>query len=254
MAGVLSITRGRDGAPAIPGLAAGDMLAATMALSGVLMALLRRKDTGAGDYPDIAMADCLVASLPNQFGPAMAGRQRTDVRSGRSLGGNALYAPYQTSDGEWIALGGQEMKFAVTLLTMLRRPDLIELCRLPPGPGQDPVRELLKATFLTRTRAEWMQFLRGHDVPFAPVQSLPEVLDDPHFRERGMVATDAHGWGHLGNPINFAREPAEPQFTLPCLGEHSHEILSRVGYGADGIAQLDKAGAIKQAARGLRQR
>src|SRR4051794_1077326 len=67
MAGVLSITRGRDGAPAIPGLAAGDILSATIGLSGVLMALLRRNQTGRGDYLDTAMADCLVSALPNQL-------------------------------------------------------------------------------------------------------------------------------------------------------------------------------------------
>jgi len=247
MAGVLSITRGRDGAPAIPGLAAGDMLAAAMALSGVLMALLRRKDTGHGDCLDIAMADCLVAALPNQFGPAMASRQPTDVRSGRSLGGNALYALYETQDDEWVALGGQEMKFAVTVLTLLGRPDLIELCRLPPGRGQNAVRAFLKATFLTRSRKEWEGFFRGHDVPFAPVQSLPEVLDDANFRARGMVVVDARGWDHLGNPIKFAAEPAAERLDLAARGQHSHELLARLGYSAEAITRLEQDGALRQA-------
>jgi crotonobetainyl-CoA:carnitine CoA-transferase CaiB-like acyl-CoA transferase len=247
MAGVLSITRGRDGAPAIPGLAAGDMLAATIALSGVLMALLRRKDTGRGDYLDIAMADCLVAALPNQFGPAMAAGQATDVRSARSLGGNALYALYETQGGEWIALGGQEMKFAVTLLTLLGRPDLVDLCRLPPGPGQDAVREFLRVTFLTRSREEWERFFRGYDVPFAPVQSLPEVLDDANFRSRGMVITDARGWHHLGNPIRFAGEPATERLALAAPGQHSHELLHELGYTAEEIAQFEQSGALRQA-------
>jgi hypothetical protein len=51
---VLSITRGQDGKPAMPGLPAADMLSSMAALSGVLMALLRRKDTGRGDYLDLA--------------------------------------------------------------------------------------------------------------------------------------------------------------------------------------------------------
>jgi len=248
MAGVLSITRGRDGAPAIPGLPAADMLSATMALSGVLMALLRRRETGRGDYLDIAMADCLVACLPNNFGAAMAYRQQPELRSARSLGGNALYALYETADGEWIALGGQEMKFAVTVLTLLGRPDLIELCRLPPGPAQDRVRSFLTDRFRTRTRAEWVAFFAGHDVPFAPVQSLPDVLDDPHFRQRGIVVTDGRGWDHLGNPIKFADEPAQERFVLPSLGEHSHELLRQLGLDHEQIARLEQDGVIAQAA------
>src|SRR3712207_1466353 len=55
LAGSLGITLGSDDKPAIPGLAAADMLASLQALSGILMALLRRERTGRGDYLDIAM-------------------------------------------------------------------------------------------------------------------------------------------------------------------------------------------------------
>ena len=220
------------------------MLAATMGLSGVLMALLRRQQTGRGDYLDIAMADCLVACLPNQFGSAMAERRQPDLHSARSLGGNALYALYETQDGEWIALGGQEMKFAAAVLTLLGRPDLIDVCRAPPGPAQDPVRNFLGLTFRTRTRAQWADFFRGHDVPFAPVQTLPEVLDDPHFRQRGIAVTDERGWDHLGNPLKFTDEPARERFTLPALGQHSRELAAELGYSAEQLAELERDGVI----------
>ena len=38
---------------------------------GVLMALYRRHETGKGDYLDLAMADSLLACLPNNMGTAM---------------------------------------------------------------------------------------------------------------------------------------------------------------------------------------
>ncbi len=247
MAGVLSLTRGRDGAPAIPGLPAADMLSSMAGLSAVLMALLRRTETGRGDFIDLAMADCLLASMPNNFGSAMAAREQPSVRNGRSLGGNALYALYATQDGEWIALGGQEIKFAANLLSLLGREDLIELCRLPPGPGQDPVREFLRVTFLTRTKREWVRFLAGQDLPFAPVQSLPEVLEDQHFRERGALLRDGKGWDHIASPIRFQDEPSQERLEPPSLGQHTAEIMAMLGFDEAGCADLEAAGTIKRA-------
>ncbi len=247
MAGVLSLNRGRDGKPAIPGLPAADMLASMSALSGVLMALLRRKETGRGDFLDMSMAECLLACIPNNLGSAMAARRQPDVGEERSLGGNALYTLYETKDGGWIALGSQEIKFAVNLLTALDRPDLIELCKLPPGKAHHPVREFLGETFRTRTRGEWVEWCKGRDIPFAPVQTLPEVLDDPHFRERGIVMTDARGWDHIGIPIRFENEPGRVRFNPPALGQHSQEILRSLGYAVSEIARLRDEGAIKAA-------
>lgn len=247
MAGVLSLNRGQDGKPAIPGLPASDMLSSMMGLSGVLMALLRRKETGRGDYLDISMADCLLAGIPNNLGSAMAARRQPDVGNERSLGGNALYTLYETKDGDWIALAGQEIKFAVNLLTALGRPELIELCKLPPGKAQQPVRDGLSETFRTRTRNEWVEWFQGRDIPFAPVNTLPEVLDDPHFRQRGMVVRDARGWDHIGNPIRFADEPGCARFDPPALGQHSQPILGALGYAEAEIARLRDEGVIKEA-------
>lgn len=249
MSGVLSLNRGRDGAPAIPGMPAADMISSMMGLSGVLMALIRRRDTGHGDYLDLAMSECLLACVPNNLDTAMARRRQPDPHQSRSLGGNALYALYETKEGDWVALGGQEMKFAVNLLTALGRPDLIELCERPPGKEQEPVREFLQGTFLTRTKKEWIDFFIGQDVPFAPVQTLPEALEDPHFRDRGMVRTDSRGWDHIGNPIHFAAEPGDELFELPAVGQHSAEVLAFLGYSEAEIFRLSKSGIIKEAGK-----
>jgi len=248
MAGVLSLNRGQDGKPAIPGIANADMLASMMCLSGVLMALYRRKETGKGDYIDMAMADSLVACMPNNLGRAMAQRRQPDLSEERSLGGNAMYGIYETRDDDFVVLGAAEIKFATNLLTALDRPDLIELCKLPPGRGQDPVREFFRTTFRTRTKAQWIEWFQGRDIAFAPVKTLPEMLDDPHFKARGMVLKDERGWDHLGVPIQFADEPGRVSFGSPGHGEHSTQILREIGYTSDEIERLKRAGVVKEAA------
>ena len=247
MTGVLSLNRGSDGKPAIPALANADMLASMMTLSGVLMALYRRKETGKGDYLDMAMADCLLACLPNNLGTAMTERRQPDLQEERTLGGNALYGIYETKDEDFVVLAGQELKFARNLLEPLGRPDLVELCRLPPGRGQDPVREFLAAAFRTKTKAEWVEWFKGRDVAFAPMRTLPEALEDAHFKARGMVLKDARGWDHLGVPIRFQDEPGRPDFDPPAHGRHSTEILRGLGYADSDIARLESRGVVKSA-------
>jgi crotonobetainyl-CoA:carnitine CoA-transferase CaiB-like acyl-CoA transferase len=247
LTGVLSLNRGGDGKPAMPALANADMLVATMTLAGVLMALLRRTQTGKGDYLDMAMADALLACLPNNMGVAMTERKQLDPKSERTLGGNALYNIYETKDADFVVLGGQELKFARNLLEPLGRPDLVELCKLPPGPGQDPVRAFLRDTFRTKTKAEWLAWFKGRDIAFAPVKTLPEVLEDAHFKARGMVLKDPRGWDHLGIPIAFRDEPGRVNFEAPAHGQHSSAILGGLGYDASAIAKLKSAGVIKDA-------
>ena len=89
MAGVLSVNLGWDDRPWNPGLAAGDMLAANIALAGVLMALLRREQTGRGDYVDVAMMDALIASMPNNYGP----RWLSDATPGRRTSARGAAMP-----------------------------------------------------------------------------------------------------------------------------------------------------------------
>jgi crotonobetainyl-CoA:carnitine CoA-transferase CaiB-like acyl-CoA transferase len=221
------------------------MLASMMTLAGILMALYRREETGKGDFLDMAMADCLLACLPNNMGVAMTERRQPDLNSERALGGNALYQIYETKDAAYVVLAGQELKFAKNLLEPLGRPDLVALCKLPPGPGQDPVRAFLRDAFRARTKAEWVEWFKGRDVAFAPMRTLPEALEDAHFKARGMVLKDARGWDHLGAPIAFRDEPARPSFDPPGHGQHTREILGALGYADAEIARLAARGVVR---------
>jgi len=226
--GVISLNCTPDGTPAMPHMPVADMAASLMALTGILMALLRRERTGEGDYLDIAMRDAVMAWLPNVLGPPFAqGRDPVLVHE-RSWGGNALYHLYRCADGRWLALGGAEPKFAHALLAALGKDDLAHLCHLPPGPEQDPVKVFLAETFATRTLADWTVFLCDVDVCWAPVNTLMESFNDPQTQAREMVWTDAQGGTHLGIPIKFAHEPGRINPHVDAIGESTAAILAEL--------------------------
>lgn len=244
MAGTMSVNEGMDGKPTMAGVAVADMLVANMGLAGIMMALFRRERSGRGDYLDLAMMDALLASIPNSLGPPMVERRPPVVKDERTWGGQAMLNIYETKDRRFVVLGGAEIKFAANLLNAFDRPDLIELCKLPPGKPQEPVCRFLKRLFLTRTQADWISWMADKDIAFAPVKDLREALDDPQARARAMVVEDEKGLEHIGNPLKFEEEPTAPDFSTAALGEHSIELLEELGYSQSEIQQLFRAGTI----------
>ncbi|MDP6342764.1 MAG: CaiB/BaiF CoA-transferase family protein [Alphaproteobacteria bacterium] len=241
-AGILSVNLGPDDRPAIPAIANADMLSSMMGLSAVLMALLRRKDTGQGDYIDLAMMDSVVAAMPNNMGPVFAEKRAPYAKHERSWGGNAMYRMYETKDDKWVVLGGAEMHFAAAILNKMGRPDLIPLCEPPPGPNQDPVKEFLSETFRTRTQAEWCDWFADVDAAFAPLNDLRQGADDPQLRHRQMIVEDERGWEHIGIPMKFRQEPGQLRFELAELGQHTEQVLRGLGYADGDIAAMREDG------------
>ncbi len=224
LAGTVSLNLGEDGKPANPGVPVADMAGSFTALAGILMALLRRQKTGRGDYLDVSMQDSTMAWLPNMVGSTFSENRPPRVKEERSWGGYAFYRPYETADSRYIVLAGVEHKFVENLLNALGRPDLKAAALSPPGPTQQPVRDFLAETFLSKTREEWISWFADKDVCFAPVLDLQEAFSQPHVAHRQMVLVDDRGERHLGAPIKFRNEPARPNLALPALGEHTDEM------------------------------
>jgi crotonobetainyl-CoA:carnitine CoA-transferase CaiB-like acyl-CoA transferase len=204
MAGFLSVNDGQDGTPVVPGVPSADMAAGLTGLSAVLMALIGRAKSGHGDYIDCAMFDSLLPWCAHTAGEAIAGGDAPKSSHQRSLGGAGFYQVYQTSDRKYVALGGREMKFVTTLMNALEQPDLIAMAEQPAG-EQGALIAFLRATFLTKSRDEWVSWFADKDVAFSPVLDFREALDQPHVAERGLLI--AHDGAHQLTPsIRFASE------------------------------------------------
>jgi len=242
-AGILSANLGFDNKPAIPAVQAADMFSSLTGLSAILMALLRRKDTGEGDYIDLAMMDSLVACIPNNLGSVFADKKPPVVKEGRTWGGYAMYNIYETSDAKYIVVGASELHFAEAVLRKLGRLDLLPFFEPHPGRSQEPAIKFLRETFVTQDQQYWINWFADVDAAFAPVNDLRQGMDDPQVRARDMVVEDENGQEHLGIPIKFEREPGRINFHAPGLGEHNETIARELGLDDAEIQDLKDGGA-----------
>jgi len=226
--GVLSLTRSPedDSGPAIIGVAISDMLSSWSALSGILMALLRRETTGRGDYLDVSMHESVLAASPNILGPVFAGDQAPERLQERTHGGGAMLNIYRTADDRFLALGGGEHKFVKALFEGLARPEFIAPVTGPAGSAHEPAINFLRATFRGRTLAEWQEWFEGRDICWSPVLDLQEAWSADHVWARDMRWRDQDGNDHIGTPLKFQQEPGQLDAKLPNLGEHTAEIVA----------------------------
>ena len=219
MAGTADLTRGMDGSPALTPMPSADFAASSHALSGILMALYRRTQTGEGDYLDISMYDSLLSWTPNVTGAIFAEGRQPERGEMRSFGGNAFVNIYQTKDGGHIVLGGSEAKFVANVLTSFERPDLISEMKKPVG-QQEVVKAFLTETFAEKTKAEWEATLAEIDCCWSTIRTLHDAFTE----ERAPVLKDGEKT-HIANPIRFESEPAEPRGELPDYGQDNEELL-----------------------------
>jgi crotonobetainyl-CoA:carnitine CoA-transferase CaiB-like acyl-CoA transferase len=106
--------------------------------------------------------------------------------------------------------------------------------------------EILDGEFRRATTGEWMQLLGGR-VPAAPVLTLPQALENPHFHATEGVLTLAHpqrpDLKMVAAPIRIdGRRPGAG--AGPALGADTEALLAEAGLGAAEIADLRAAGAI----------
>tara|TARA_B110000196_G_C21098102_1_gene641106 strand:- start:987 stop:1505 length:519 start_codon:yes stop_codon:yes gene_type:complete len=107
---------------------------------------------------------------------------------------------------------------------------------------------LLGNWLASRTRQDAVATLREAGLPIAPVNTFPEVAQDPHVLERDMLQpTELHNGVTApitGPAVKFSRTPTRVRSRAPEIGEHNAEILNSIGLDAEAQQALSEAGVI----------
>lgn len=230
-----------------------DLLLAHQLKEALLIALIERMQTGRGSYNTVSLFHAGVASLANQaanylvagFVPGRAGSDHPNIAPYGTI--------YETRNGDPIVLAvGTDNQFAA-LCEVLGVPDAAVDERFRTNPQRvvhrGALNQLLDDQIGRRERTSLLAALRSRKVPAGAVRTLDEVLAQESvapLRLRGRTPDGAMIDGLRS--IAFESDAVSPEEHLnapPGFNLDRQYVLSDLlGYAADRIEQLKKAGAV----------
>lgn len=251
MSGFMSITGFDADNPVKAGSSIADIFAGVFTTIGILAALEHRRKTGAGQMVDVAMLDCMVATLENALATFdCTGKSPEPIGNvHRSI---APFASFRTADGQVNVCAGNDdlwRRFceAIGMENYVSDPRFADNKVRVANFGE--LAPLINERMEGKTTAEWTAILDAVKVPCGPIMNLQQVVADPHIQARNMIVELMHPVvGKLlvpGVPIKFSETPASISSAAPALGEHNEEVFGQLlGMSGAEIAELKEKGAI----------
>ena len=245
--GFLGLTGEPESPPARFGLSMIDFMTGVVAALGCVSALLGRPKHGGRDV-DVSLFDVALHQLTYPGTWYMNHGLETSRVARSAHPYNAPVQLYKTADG-WIFIMCMTQKFWELLLDNIGHPELAEDPRFATmadrAENRGVLTEVLDGILAAESTQHWFGVLQTK-IPVAPVNTLPEALQNPFVHATGMIQTLPHRtveeYRALSNPIQLdgARLPAR------CgngLGADNNDILGGE-LGQDDLAALKESGVI----------
>lgn len=231
-----------------PGM--GDHSAGMCLLSGVLAAYIKAKNTGIGEMVTVSLYHAAVYGMGIMIPSAQYGNRYPISRINKP---NPLLSTYLTSDGRWIQLAIPEYnKYIGKFLEVIEKPELMEDTRFNALEGVSKNAEMFNEMIFDIIKSKpleiWAKAFDDADLCFEICQTWEEILNDEQAWENDMLYEMDYPSGPkaiVRTPIMFKNAGLPKYDKGPGIGEHTQEILSRIGYDQNAIESLKSNKDIK---------
>lgn len=244
-----------DEVPVRPNLSLGDTVSGLHAVIGIMMALRARdqesgEQLGEGQVVDVAlyesMFNLLEAVIP-EYHAADIIRQP----SGTTVTGIVPTNTYKCADGKYLVIGGNGDSIFMRLMQAVGREDMAK--NEAYATNADRVRyerdidAVLKAWCADYKLEDAVNILESKRVPCGPVYNAEDMMNDPHFNERGLFEQVEINGEPLKIPAilpKLKETPGSTEWPGPELGSHTDEVLASLDLDVQTIADLKASGVI----------
>ena len=251
--GLRYVTGEPDRPPVRPNLSLGDSVAGLHAALGILMALYHRDAKGGtGQVIDVALYESvlnLMEGAISEFDLAGVKREREGMR----LTGIVPSGTYPCADDAYIVIGANGDSIFRRFMSAIGRDDLAQDPRLAQNDGRsrhvDEIDAAISDWTLRHPAREAIRILEAAEVPTGPIYSAAEMVEDPHYRERGVYEqAELPGGQSVKLPTvapKLAATPGGLRWIGPPLGAHNNEVYRDwLGLPATELARLASEGVI----------
>ncbi|WP_217578692.1 CaiB/BaiF CoA-transferase family protein [Mesorhizobium sp. GbtcB19] len=251
LSGVMHLTGHADGPPAKAGVPIADLSSGLWIAIAILSGLVGRGKQGKGCRVDLSMMD-VQASLLALAAARLFALDEDVTRAGTEHPGRVPSAAFECRDGGWLHISGSDQHWPA-LLSALGLAELAADRALDKNAGRVADRErvmgAMRAVILQHDRAPLAERLRAAGIPAGEVNTVREILSDPHMAAREVVGAFEHPtagrFSALRTPIRYEGFD-DPQIGCPPrLGADTGRILAgELGLSMAEIATLEAEGVV----------
>lgn len=242
-----------DQPPPRHGISLGDTLTALFAVEGFLMALYHRDACGGeGQVVDASIVESCFAMLESTV-PEYDKCGVVRRPSGTGLPKIAPSNIYPTADGTYVVIAANLDAMFRRLCEAMGQPELADDPRFKNhterGENEKLLDQIITDWTQVRNAAELRATLEEHNVVCGPINSIAEIIEDPHFQARGMIReVEDDRFGTLKVPgitPKLTETPGDIAWLGPKEpGAHNSQVLSALGYSAVEQEALRRDGII----------
>jgi crotonobetainyl-CoA:carnitine CoA-transferase CaiB-like acyl-CoA transferase len=249
MMGGMAYMTGPAGQPLRAGASVIDIAAATYGIVATLAALHARDQTGKGQHIQSGLFESTVFLLGQHVAQASLHGVAPVPMPSRGMGsrlGWAVYRLFTTGDERQVFIAitsnahWERFCKEFDLLHLWEDETLNTNARR--AANRDRIIPVIQELVKQETSASLVERLERIRVPYAPLNTPLDLLEDHHLNASGQLLEVQSADGQTvqvpGLPVAGDGLQKGIRHDPPALGQHSSEILAELGYPADAIAEL----------------